>query len=199
MPRLALLFICRQIYQEAHDLYYTPDYFCFTKADSMLDLLFEAGWADRPDMDLARIFPGGRICERLQSYEEAKYLWEALRYLVHCKYLRRLKIFIEEDWQQGSSLCSDFMQPFGQLEGVDVVVNCWIPREWDSWAKAWVSLGEVCQWRLTRCDAGAQFEAEDGEDGNADDGGGDFWSQRAVRIVPLLQIRRQRRDHILRW
>ena len=163
-PGLALLFTCRQIYREARYLYYTPDFFSFKKAESMVGLLLESGWADRHELQSMRIFLYGGGYFGTGSYQEGRALWYAISKLSHCKFLRKLEIVIEGAWHNKTNLASDFILPFKGLTDVEVCVRSMI-RCYDSDENSYHDdlEEEEHDWILIRSDNGAYFQSNDAE------------------------------------
>ena len=159
--RFALLCTCRQIYHEAHDLYYTPDFFSFKKAESMVGLLLESGWAGRRELQSIRVFLCGGGYYGSRSYQRGRALWEALANLSHCKFLRKLEISIEGNWHDGTNLSPDFMLPLEELTDVEVSVRS-MARWYDGGGEVDDELEEEGhKWRLIRDENDALFQLQE--------------------------------------
>ena len=161
-PRLALLFTCRQIYQEAWHLYYGNELFSFRKARPLLSLLTEAGWTRRPELQIVEVHLGcSRYYETL--YHESRAVWEALVFrLSQCEHLRKLNIFVYEGWLEGSHLRRDFTLPLRELTNVDVSVTSYERWGWNASGERRAHLKR--RWRLVQGNhcADLQLEEEDG-------------------------------------
>ena len=164
-PQLALLSTCRQIYHEARNLYYSPKFFFFKKAESMVGLLLESGWANRRDLHCIRVFLYDGYSYR-RSYQASRPLWEALAILSHCKFLRKLEIVIEGRWHNGAYVNPELKLPLEGLTDVDVHVRN--PEKWfDNDGEQTPELvDEEHNWRLIRGDNSTFFQLEEEDAGS---------------------------------
>ena len=150
MPHLALLCTCRQIYQEARDLYYSTDFFSFTKLESMMDVLLGSGRAVRHELQYIRKILSCTPHHVSWSVDRRRAFWKALADVSHCEPYRRLKIVVDRDWN--TEVMPDSYSPYclHGLTGLAIYVRSNLPFH-----------GRPFEWRLIQDGQGSSYQLTD--------------------------------------